>query len=182
MQFCFAWARRYWQWKPRTKGTLIVIEAGYLLHFDIHRFLITHLTFSQIGWSLSCCPSIFFKIDRILIEISTNERPASYFSQPIRSSFAIGRQPFAITLQSTTCTVTQVLCKCNAIHNCNEDFQYWIGCILYISNPRSFYRLNLTMKISGSPSHLLHLNRRSHAECCIDHLIWLFSFWKASSS
>ena len=57
-------------------------------------FLITHLPFSQISWSLSCCPSIFFKIDRILIEISTNERPASYFSQPIRSSFAIRRQPF----------------------------------------------------------------------------------------
>ena len=60
-------------------------------------FLITHLPFSQISWSLSCCPSIFFKIDRILIEISTNERPASYFSQPIRSSFAIGRQPFSVS-------------------------------------------------------------------------------------
>ena len=34
---------------------------------------------------------------------------------------------FAITLQSTTCTVTQVLYKYNAIHNCNEHFQYWIG-------------------------------------------------------
>ena len=58
-------------------------------------FLITHLPFSQISWSLSCCPSILFKIARILIEISTNERPASYFSQPIRSSFTIGRQPLS---------------------------------------------------------------------------------------
>ena len=26
--FCFIWVIQYWQWKPRTKGTLIVIEAG----------------------------------------------------------------------------------------------------------------------------------------------------------
>ena len=94
MQFCFTWARQYWQWKPRTKGTLIVIEAGLSTALQHPQILGHASSFSQISWSLSCCPSISFKIDRILIEISTNERPASYFSQPIRSSFAIGRQPF----------------------------------------------------------------------------------------
>ena len=53
--------------------------------------------------------------------------------------------------------------QCNAIHKCNEHFQYWIGGILYISNPRSFYRLNFTMKN-------LHWRYPDHHRVCV---IWI---------
>ena len=44
--------------------------------------------------SLSSCLKLLFNIARIMMKISTNERPALYCSQPIGSSFALGSQPF----------------------------------------------------------------------------------------
>ena len=67
-----------------------------LLHFNINKFLIVR---DSRRASLSSCLTLLFNIARIMMKISTNERPALYCSQPIGSSFAIGSQPLQDILQ-----------------------------------------------------------------------------------
>jgi len=65
-----------------------------------------------------------FYTARLLIEISTNERPASYFSQPIRSSFAIVSQPFAKSTKGNDPDIDFANCKLSSMIRHYDDHLY----------------------------------------------------------